>query len=171
MATRAKYRNIFKWHLFSHKPKHHLICQDSGDRSSALLFEIITCDPSIYMYTMDHPDLDLDFVCFWVAVLHRFYCTPISKLTEKWLLARFVLSTSGYALLTATICIYNTICIELDWPNCEKTCFLWLTEQKFFNISLAWRKLSCYTFQWTNNKGADQTAWMHTVVCAFDDCV
>ena len=31
-----KKRNIFKWYLFSHWPKHHPMCQDSGERSRVI---------------------------------------------------------------------------------------------------------------------------------------
>ena len=35
------------------------------------------------------------------------------------------------------------------------------------NCNFVCSKFSCDTFQSANNKGADQTVWMHRLVCAF----
>ena len=38
-------------------------------------------------------------------------------------------------------------------------------------VKCAFGKLSYFTFQRVNNKGADQTAWRHRLLCSFVVCI
>ena len=56
-------------------------------------------------------------------------------------------------------------CIKL--PFVIKIFVLSIFERLFYTGFTVSSKFGCYTFQIANNVGADQTTWMHRLICAF----
>ena len=72
MATRAKNRNILKLYLFCHRPKHHLMYQDSGEQSRALGLCIIL--PHMFiLFEKEQPVLIMYICCFMAFICVSLY--------------------------------------------------------------------------------------------------